>query len=295
MVELTKINWKQNGDKWTAFDENDNQIIGWLHDKLRDTWFYCYSDDICTGWFKDTDQRWYYFFPEQCVDYNRTMYKGEMKTGWLKDGDKWYYLIQKTIQSEAIYKGQMLQSTTEEISGIDYKFDDNGAMIEDCTSGGLSTEGAKFIESWEGFTSTWEDVGDHYWTIGIGTATSGTLGQKLYNSGISSCTHEQAYAWLQEESESCYKSIKAKLDSNGITLSQCQIDALISMAYNIGTIGLLGSKLFKNICNGVTDTDTITSNFQAWAYCNGIVWKGLLNRRNSEARLYLNGDYKGNN
>ncbi len=160
------------------------------------------------------------------------------------------------------------------IDGKEYCFDSNGHLIEDSNSG-LSDKGAEFISSWEGFTSTWEDVGDGYWTIGIGIATSGTLGQQVYNSGIKSCTRDQAYKWLEEECASCYKIIKAKLDGNNIILSECQINSLISMAYNIGASSLVGSSLFKAICNGVNDNSTIISGFEKWSYCNGVVWEGL--------------------
>ena len=294
MRELTKITWKEvNGGKWLAYDENGTQITGWLHDLTRDTWHYCYSDDTATGWFKDTDGRWYYFFPKQCVDYNRQMYRGEMKTGWLQDSNKWYYLVPKSIPSNAIYRGQMLYSTKETIDSTDYTFDESGVWVENSTDG-LSDKGAEFISSWEGYTSTWEDVGDGYLTIGIGLATSSTLGKQVYASGVRSCTKDQAYDWLHEECESCYTTIKSKLDSNGITLAQNQLDALISFAYNCGTSALLGSTLFKNICNGVTDANIIKSNFEAWPYCNGVVWEGLKKRRTSEANLYLYADYTGN-
>ena len=76
-------------------------------------------------------------------------------------------------------------------------------------------------------------------------------------------------------------------------LSKNQTDALISMAFNIGEGGLLGSTLFKNICNGVTDKDIICSNFLAWSKCNGKTWEGLLKRRKAEYNLFMYGDYSG--
>lgn len=295
MTELTKITWKDNNGKWLAYDPNGNQITGWLHDLTRDTWYFCYSNDIAKGWMKDNDGRWYYFFKDQCVDYNSQMYKGEMKTGWLEDDGKWYYLVPKSIPSNAIYRGQMLYSTTETIDDAAYTFDDSGAWVENTSSNnGLSDEGAEFISSWEGYTSTWEDVGDGYLTIGIGLATSSTLGKEVYASGVRSCPKEQAYEWLQEECQSCYEVIKSKLSDNNIILTQNKIDALISFSYNCGIGALLGSTLFKNILNGVTDATTIKSNFEAWSYCNGVVWEGLKKRRTSEANLYLNADYIGN-
>jgi len=68
------------------------------------------------------------------------------------------------------------------------------------------------------------------------------------------------------------------------------------MAYNIGETGLLGSTLFKNICNGNFDEDTIKTNFLAWHKSNGNVSleKGLLRRRLSEFNLFMYGDYTGN-
>ena len=289
MTELSNINWKQTEDgKWLAYDNNGIQIVNWLHDLSRDTWYFCYSDDIAKGWMKDTDGRWYYFFKDKCIDYNREMYKGEMKTGWLKDNNgKWYYLLPNSTPSMGMYKGQMLFDTTKEIDNVEYSFNKDGSMVEN--NEGLSIEGAKFIERFEGYSSVWEDVGDHFLTIGIGTATSGSLGQKLYNSGIKSCTHDQAYEWLQEECSSCYNSIKSKLPN----LSQHQYDALISMSYNIGSVGLLSSTLFKNICNGVTDSNTLYNNFLAWSKCNGVVWEGLRKRRIAEYNLFMNGDYSG--
>ena len=67
------------------------------------------------------------------------------------------------------------------------------------------------------------------------------------------------------------------------------------MDYNIGESGLLGSTLFKNICNGVTDKDTICSNFLAWSNGGGHRIEGLYRRRCKEANMFLYGDYTGNN
>ena len=239
-----KSEWKMINGNWFCFDDEGYAMQNkWT--KYKNKWYYldkdCYM--VSNKWIKYKD-KWYRLGPD-----------GAMLTGWFKDDNgKWCYLD--------IDKGYAYHDCTILINGKNYIFDSHCYWIE---NNGLSTKGAKFIESWEGFSSTWEDVGDGYLTIGIGTATSGTLGQKLYNQGIRSCTHEQAYKWLQEECKSCYNSIKSKLDDNRITLSQNKIDALISMAYNIGESGLLGSTLFKNICNGVTDANILKSNFQAWS------------------------------
>lgn len=59
------------------------------------------------------------------------------------------------------------------------------------------------------------------------------------------------------------------------------------MAYNIGTGGLLGSTLYRNICNGVRDVDTITADFEMWDKGGGKVISGLLRRRKAEAQMFF--------
>ena len=73
-----------------------------------------------------------------------------------------------------------------------------------------------------------------------------------------------------------------------------ELDALISLAYNIGTQSLLQSTLFNNILNGNADAATISDSFLMWNKCNKVVWDGLTRRRKSEAKLFLNSDYTGN-
>ncbi len=57
---------------------------------------------------------------------------------------------------------------------------------------------------------------------------------------------------------------------------------------------ILGSTLYKNVCAGIRDKNTITSNFQAWSNCGGKRIEGLYRRRTKEAAMFLNGDYTGN-
>ena len=296
-LALTNKNWKENNGKWTLWN-NDAQVTGWVHDTNRDTWYYCYSSDIAVGWMQDYDGRWYYFFKEQCVDNNKQMYRGEMKTGWLKDKDKWYYLMPYSYPSEGIYKGQMLLETIREINGVEYKFDSTGAWKENTNE--VSDKLAEFTGSWEGFYSKayadpYYGAGvKSYWTIGYGTCYC-SIPEAFPNGLNSTCTREQALQWLKQEENNCYKAVEKNLKYHGIILDQCQIDALADFAYNCGTGALFGSTLYKNILNGKLDKDTITSGFKAWIYANGIVSKGLLNRRLGEIKLFLYGDYTGNN
>ncbi|BCZ47212.1 hypothetical protein psyc5s11_32790 [Clostridium gelidum] len=58
--------------------------------------------------------------------------------------------------------------------------------------------------------------------------------------------------------------------------------------------GLLGSTLYRNVCNGVRDINTITSNFVAWSNGGGKRIEGLYRRRNKEVDMFLNADYTEN-
>lgn len=297
MLELSRINWKQTDDgKWLAYDENGNQITGWLHDINRDSWYFCYSDDIATGWMKDIDERWYYFFPEQCLDYNKEMYRGEMKTGWLKDGDKWYYLLPWTNFNIELYKGQMLLDTTEEIDNVEYSFDKNGSLID---NSGISDKCAEFIASFEGFYSkAYADpyYGANvksYWTIGYGTCYC--VHPEAFLDGLNSTiTKEKALELLKDEANKCYQKIISNLKSKEIKLNEDELSALVSFAYNCGTSALFGSTLYKNICAGITDENTIKANFTAWSKANGQISEGLYKRRVREVDIFLYGTYKNN-
>lgn len=258
---VSNSDWKEIDEKWYCYD-NGQPIKG--------------------EWVEDSESRWYYLDAKD----------GAMQTGWFQTrfNNHWFYAYKESIPSKGIYTGMIVQDKTIEIDSKSYSFNSEGHWIENVNTKGLSIEGAKFIESWEGFTNTWEDVGDGFWTIGIGTATSGNLGKKLYNQGIRSCTHEDAYKWLIEECEECSKAILSKKSD----LKQNELDALISLSYNIGTQALLDSTLFRNILNGVTDADTIKNSFLMWNKCNKKVWDGLTRRRESESKLFLNSDYTRN-
>jgi lysozyme len=258
--------WRQKSI-WQLVNNDNSLVKGWV--KIGDFWYYLDNTGTMyqSQWYQDQNGKWYYLDDS-----------GHMLIGWqVIDQKNYCFAPDGTLYTNC---------TTPD----GYLVDNNGVWVKQ----GLSEKGADFLESWEGYSSKWEDVGDGYWTIGIGTATSGSLGKQLYDSGITSCDREQACKWAEQESLSCYNALKSRLDSANITLNQNQIDALISLSYNIGVASLLNSTLFKNILAGVTDGATIRSNFMAWNKVNGQPWDGLTRRRSSEADLYLNSDYTGN-
>ena len=263
---------------------------------LKEGKWYCYKENelIKGEWVQDAEGRWYYLDAKE----------GHMCKGWFQTrfNNHWFWGYLSSDPKKGIYEGMIVQGKTITIDGKSYTFNSEGHWVKDVSVTSLSVNGAKFIESWEGFSDRWEDVGDGYLTIGIGTATSGNLGKQLYNQGIRSCTHKQAYKWLIQECEECSKAILSKIPN----LRQNELDALISLAYNIGTQSLLDSTLFRLILQNknktatgdgpilYTDESAIRNAFLMWNKCNKVVWEGLTRRRVSEANLFLNNDYTGN-
>lgn len=296
---------------WCLVDDNEKLVTGWC--QIGDYWYYMYSsgamacdewvklDDawfkvndkgqMLTGWYQDADGNWYYLSETSNPD--KAIYLGQMLTGWQKVNDKLYYLEPNSNG----YRGAMYKDGTFTIEDKEYTFNADGSLVE--RKYFLSDKGADFIGSWEGF---WRKADydpfypgvEKYITIGYGTTMEAM--PDAFPKGIdSTCTIEQAREWLEEEAQECAQTIKSDLDSKGVSISQNELDALISFAYNCGTGALFGSALYKNICTGVKDEDSITANFQSWSNANGARVPGLYKRRTSEASLFLNGDYLGNN
>jgi peptidoglycan hydrolase-like protein with peptidoglycan-binding domain/GH24 family phage-related lysozyme (muramidase) len=145
----------------------------------------------------------------------------------------------------------------------------------------VSRQCVDFVKSFEGFSPTVYDDGTGVMTLGYGMT-----GSEI--EGISSVTEEQATEMLEDLLDNRYAApIKNDLDSRGIKLNQNQFDALVSMAYNIGTGGLLGSTLYRQICEGITDEDILTADFCMWDKAGGKVLPGLLRRRKAEATMFF--------
>lgn len=145
----------------------------------------------------------------------------------------------------------------------------------------VSKNCVNFVKNFEGFSATpYRDE------VGVLTLGYGMTGSEI--AGIASVTEEQATGMLENLLNDKYaQPIKNDLDSKGVDLNQNQFDALVSMAYNVGVGGLLGSTLYRNICNGVRDVDTITSDFEMWDKAGGQVLQGLLRRRKGEAAMFF--------
>lgn len=72
----------------------------------------------------------------------------------------------------------------------------------------------------------------------------------------------------------------------GWGLKQCQFDALVSLAFNVGINAFRNSTLLKLVKQGA-DEATVRAEFCKWCHSGGRVLKGLQRRRQAEADLYF--------
>lgn len=138
-----------------------------------------------------------------------------------------------------------------------------------------SEAGLKFIEEFEGCKlSAYPDQGG-VWTIGVGH----TRGVK---EGMT-CSEEQALAWLAEDVLGAEKTVKRQVT---VALSQTQFDALVSFAFNIGSIGPTMLK-----CINAGDLEGAAKEFPRWSHIGKVKVAGLLRRRLAEQKLFQEGSY----
>lgn len=257
--------------KWCATDNNGKVIKGWYQD--NDVWYHLNSETgtLETGWFQDTDKKWYYLDEKN----------GDLKTGWIQLKGIWYYLE----PSSTGYMGACYVDCTATIDGKEYTFDANGHMINNSL---VSDNCIAFVKRYEGFSATKYDDG-----TGVITQGYGCIGKEIADWG-EEITEEVAATRLKELINSNYAAIiKTDLDNRGVTLKQNEFDSIVSMAYNIGTGGLLGSTLYRNIVSGVRG-ESLKPNFTTWSKAGGSTMQGLLNRRIEEYNMFANSDYTRN-
>ena len=79
-------------------------------------------------------------------------------------------------------------------------------------------------------------------------------------------------------------------------VAQHQVDAAVSLAYNIGLDAFRNSSVLKliNDPKSKTNYSDLESAWKAWKNSQGKVNQGLVNRRQDEWELYCNGDYERN-
>lgn len=133
--------------------------------------------------------------------------------------------------------------------------------------------GLSLIKAFEGCKLTAYKCPADVWTIGYGRTTNVKPGQTI--------TQAQADAWLIEEYDDFESAVKRVVK---VKLTENQLGALVSLAYNIGVGAFSKSTLLRKVNAG--DEAGAAAQFKRWNRAGGRVLNGLTRRRVAEAKLF---------
>ena len=148
----------------------------------------------------------------------------------------------------------------------------------------------EYLKSVEGFSAKpYWDYGQ--WTVGYGTECPDDKLDEYNSKGI---TEEAAMALLKEELKHYEEVINAFIDKHKLKLEQHQFDALITFSYNCGSMWTTETDgyFYKAVLSGDKGNAFIYA-MGLWSTAGGEFI--LMNRRMSEANMYINGEYKAYN
>lgn len=108
-----------------------------------------------------------------------------------------------------------------------------------------------------------------------------------YKNGI---TKEQAKALFLQDLAPFVSGVNAKVTA---TISQNQFDALVILAFNIGSANFASSSVLKlvNDLSAQTNYPNLEAAWKAWNKSQGKMMQGLVNRRNAEWNIYSQNVY----
>ena len=143
----------------------------------------------------------------------------------------------------------------------------------------ISKTGIDLIKEFEGcrLTAYQDEVG--VWTIGYGiTNADKSITGTTIKSGLK-ISQSTAEKWLEESLNKKYLPLVMKYDTR-YNWNQNEIDALVSFAYNIGSIDQLTA-------NGSRSRSVIADKMLEYNKAGGKVYRGLTRRREAERKLFL--------
>ena len=166
---------------------------------------------------------------------------------------------------------------TDRLLSID--FDAVKSMLGIPESMSVSNKGVDLICEFEGKRLVAYDDGVGVWTIGFGTIK--------YPNGVrvkkgDTCTLEQAKEYMRHDLIEFEYTVNSSVK---VPLNQNQFDALVSLAYNIGSSAFKSSTLVKKLNTG--DYQGAADQFNVWINAGGKRMQGLVNRRDKEKLLFL--------
>lgn len=155
----------------------------------------------------------------------------------------------------------------------------------------MSAKGRGLLIQWEGVKRmAYLDTGGKL-TIGCGhLLTEGEIKTGLISINNVQVKYEQGLSLflidglLSKDLIDCEKAVNALVN---IVLTQDQFDALVSFSFNVGVPKFTASTLLSKI-NGGYFSD-VEYQFRRWNKVSGRVDKGLVNRRESEIKLWNGG------
>ena len=166
---------------------------------------------------------------------------------------------------------------TDRLLSID--FDAVKSMLGIPESMSVSNKGVDLICEFEGKRLVAYDDGVGVWTIGFGTIK--------YPNGVrvkkgDTCTLEQAKEYMRHDLIEFEYTVNSSVK---VPLNQNQFDALVSLAYNIGSSAFKSSTLVKKLNAG--DYKGAADQFNVWVNAGGKRMQGLVSRRDREKLLFL--------
>lgn len=166
---------------------------------------------------------------------------------------------------------------TDKLLSIDFDAVKNMLGIPESMS--VSNKGVDLICEFEGKRLAAYDDGVGIWTIGFGTIK--------YPNGVrvkkgDTCTLDQAKEYMRHDLIEFEHTVNISVK---VPLNQNQFDALVSLAYNIGSSAFKSSTLVKKLNTG--DYQGAADQFNVWVNAGGKRMQGLVNRRDREKLLFL--------
>lgn len=166
---------------------------------------------------------------------------------------------------------------TDKLLSIDFDAVKNMLGIPESMS--VSNKGVDLICEFEGKRLVAYDDGVGVWTIGFGTIK--------YPNGVrvkkgDTCTLDQAKEYMRHDLIEFEHTVNSSVK---VPLNQNQFDALVSLAYNIGSNAFKSSTLVKKLNTG--DYQGAADQFNVWVNAGGKRMQGLANRRDKEKLLFL--------
>lgn len=138
----------------------------------------------------------------------------------------------------------------------------------------IGAAGLALIKKWEGCKLTAYLCPAKVWTIGYGsTGPHVKPGMKI--------TEKQAEDLLQDDLD----RFEAAVAKGAPNASQNEFDAMVSLAFNIGTGAFGKSTLLRRFQAG--NKSGAADAFLMWVNAGGKKMQGLINRRNEERKLFL--------